>query len=120
MKLNFIVFFTIFTVTCVPDVLKMTPNLSLLCPLLANMDNRWNEIGIALDVRENVLDGLRQRQGSDTVKLSEVINSWMTTKSTSPITWETVISAIEGPVVQNKQRAMEIREYLIAHYTEDK
>lgn len=97
----------------------MTPDLSLLCSLLANIDGKWNEIGIALEVHKNVLDGLHQKQVSNTVKLSEVINSWVTTESTSPVTWETVISAIEGPVVDNKQRAIEIKEYLIAHYTKD-
>ena len=119
MKTYFYCFFSIFTVTCVPDALKMTPDFPLLCSLLANMDDKWNEIGLALDVHKKILDGLRQRHDSNTVKLSEVINSWITTESTSPITWETVISAIEGPVVDNKQRAMEIKEYLIAHYTKD-
>ena len=97
----------------------MTPDTSLLCSLLANVDDKWNEVGIALGVQENVLSRLRQRQDSNTLKLFEVINSWITTESTSPVTWETVISAIEGPVVDNKQRAIEIREYLIAYYTED-
>ena len=83
------------------------------------MDSKWYEIGIALSVQENVLSGLYQRPDSNTVKNFKVINSWITTKSKPPVTWETVISSIEGPVVKNKQRAMEIREYLITHYTED-
>ena len=86
---------------------------------MANINDKWNEIGIALGVEENVLSGLRQSQNTNTVKLSEVINSWITTKSKTTVTWETVISAIGGPVVNNKQKAMEIREYLIAHYTKD-
>ena len=97
----------------------MTPGIPLLCSFLANINDKWNEVGIALGVQENVLSGLRQRQDTDTVKLSEVINTWITTESISPVTWETVISAIEGPVVNNKKIAMDIREYLIANNTEN-
>ena len=116
MKFNLYCLLFIFTVT---DVLnKMRPDTSLLCSLLANINDKWNEVGIALGVQENVLSGLHQRQDSNTLKLFEVINSWITTESTSPITWETVISAIEGPVVDKKQGAIEIRECLIVHYAE--
>ena len=98
----------------------MIPDTSLLCSLLENINDKWNEIGIALGVQENVLSGLRKKtEESNTVKLSEVFNSWITTESTSLVTYEAVISAIEGPVVKNKKRATEIREYLIAHYTEE-
>ena len=47
-----------------------------------------------------------------TVKLCKVINKWITSGDQSLITWETVISAIEGPIVDNKKKADEIREYL--------
>ena len=52
--------------------------------------------------------------GSTKVKLSEVIKSWMETK-TSPFTWENLILAIEGPIVNNKRKADEIREYLYSN-----
>ena len=93
--------------------------MSLLCSLLASINDKWYNIGIALGVKKNVLNGLRDKPGDNTVKLSEVVDSWITTNSTSPITWETVISAIEGPLVDNRQRAKDIKEYLIAHYTKD-
>ena len=97
----------------------MTPDTFLLCSLLDNIKDKWNEIGIALRVQEDVLGGLRRRGDSDTVKLFEVINSWITTESKPPITWETVISAIRRPEVNNIRRAKEIKEYLIAHHTVD-
>ena len=73
----------------------------------------WHEIGLALKVGDNVLKGL-QHQGeakSNVVKLNEVIDSWITTKS-SPVTWDTLITAIEGPFVNNVQKADEIHDYL--------
>ena len=112
-----VIIFTIFTATYI--LKKITPDTSLLCHLLASMDDKWHEIGIAFSVPKNVLSGLDHKQCSNTIKLFEVINSWITTESKHPVTWETVISAIEGPVVDNKQRATEIKEYLIAHYTKD-
>ena len=72
----------------------------------------WHEIGLALRVRDNILEDLR-RQGetkSNVLKLTEVIDSWITTKS-SPVTWDTLITAIEGPFVNNVQKANEIRDY---------
>ena len=73
----------------------------------------WKEIGLALKVHDNILEGL-QRQGeakSNVLKLNEVIDSWITTES-SPVTWDTLITAIEGPFVQNVKKANDIREYL--------
>ena len=73
----------------------------------------WHEIGLALRVHDNILKGL-QRQGeakSNVLKLNEVIDNWITTKS-SPVTWDTLITAIEGSIVKNVQKANEIRDYL--------
>ena len=78
-----------------------------------SIDHKWHEIGLALRVHDNILEGLK-RQGeakSNVLKLNEVINSWIITKS-SPVTWDTLITAIEGPLVNNVQKADEIRDYL--------
>ena len=45
------------------------------------------------------------------VKLSNVIENWITTES-SPVTWETLILAIEGQILKNRKKGNEIREYL--------
>ena len=78
-----------------------------------SIDYLWHEIGLALEVGDNVLKGL-QRQGeakSNVLKLDEVIDSWITAKS-SPVTWDTLITAIEGPLVNNLQKANDIRKHL--------
>ena len=73
----------------------------------------WHEIGLALRVHNNILEGLKRlgEAKSNVLKLNEVIDSWITTKS-SPVTWDTLITAIEGPLVNNVQKANEIHEYL--------
>ena len=45
------------------------------------------------------------------IKLDRVLQSWIKTEP-SPVTWDTLIIAIEGPIVNNVQKAKEIREYL--------
>ena len=50
-------------------------------------------------------------QEKDIVKLSQVIHIWLKTQP-SPITWKTVITAVEGSIVNNKAKANEIRRHL--------
>ena len=44
-------------------------------------------------------------------KLSTVIESWVDTMVTD-VTWETVIAAVEGPIVNHKSTALKIRDFL--------
>ena len=76
------------------------------------MSNKWQEIGLALKVEENVLASLSSDVTlSNKIKLAKVIENWMNTQS-SLATWETVISAIEGRIINNKSKANEIRHHL--------
>ena len=72
----------------------------------------WYEIGLSLKVPHKILDGLKRSQESDAIKLSEVIESWLTTSESHLVTWETVIDAIKSPIVNNIKKATEIHEYL--------
>ena len=57
----------------------------------------------------NILDGLQSKNDSNTVKLSKVIDAWI---NTNKATWDKVISAIGGPIVDNKKKADEIHDHL--------
>ena len=65
---------------------------------------------MALNVKQNFLHGLSKSLDSNEIKLTKVIENWMNTQS-SPVTWETVISAIEG-FVNNKSKADELRHHI--------
>ena len=78
---------------------------------LVSIDSKWFEIGTALNISHNTLEGFRRNIQGDTVRLREVIHSWITTQS-SPVAWKTVIDAIGGNIVKNKAKADEIREHL--------
>ena len=79
--------------------------------LLAPIAHNWELIGISLEVRDRVLMSLAQSNYSDLMKLAMVIQSWMDTQST-PVTWETVIFAVESPIVNNMSMAAKLRNYL--------
>ena len=61
----------------------------------------------------NILDGLKRTSDSNTVKLSQVIDTWITTNEACRVTWDKVISVISGPIFSNKRKADEIRDHLI-------
>ena len=70
----------------------MASDKHILINLLTNISNKWQEIGIALNIEQNFLDGLSSGL-ADNVKLAKVIDKWISTQS-SPVIWETVISVI--------------------------
>ena len=74
----------------------------------------WPEIGLSLKVSDNVLSSLKHSKERDTIKLAEVIDSWLTTSTSQPhfITWETVIDAIKGPIVNHITKANALHQYL--------
>ena len=84
----------------------------MLFNLLFDISDKWYDIGLSLQVRHNVLDDLKDSQKVDGEKLFAVINNLLTTESFS-VTWETVITAIESPIINNKELADLIRHYLI-------
>ena len=95
----------------ISNVLRKAPNKHDLLEQLADIDDRWPQIGLALGVGDNVLSGLQTCQESNIFKLNKVLLSWMTTKS-SPVTWDTVITAMEKPIINNIKKAEEIRKHL--------
>ena len=75
------------------------------------MKNSWQVIGLALGASQNYLDGLICTQDDPIIKLSNVIRKWMDSQS-SPVIWKTLISSIEGSIVNNKRKDDKIRDYL--------
>ena len=80
--------------------------------MLADINDKWYEIGTSLKVSQNVLNNLISCQLSNTYKLDQVIESWLTTTESHLVTWETVIDAIKSPIVNNIKKATELHEHL--------
>ena len=92
--------------------MKKAPTEHELLNLLADISNLWHEVGLSLKVPRSILDGLKRSQDSDPIKFSEVIHSWLTSTESHLVSWETVIAAIKGPVVNNKKKVNEIHQHL--------
>ena len=103
---------TTFCFLDITEVLKEVPRQSDLLPLLADIAYDWERIGLSLKVGYSILGSLDQSKFTNIKRLSEVIQYWIDTQST-PVTWETVISAVEGPIVRKKKAADNIRKFLL-------
>ena len=101
----------IIIVSSFSDILEDAPDRYDLLYLLADINDKWHEIGLSLRVGSDVLNGLTSEKVENIIKLDKILQSWIETES-SPVTWDTMIAAIEGPLVKNVQKAKKIREYL--------
>ena len=95
----------------ITSILKEIPDEFELSSLLHSISDKWYDIGLSLQVRRNVLDEIKQSQDNDETNLKKVTNIWRDTKP-SPDTWETIITAVESPVINNKEIADMIRHHL--------
>ena len=74
-------------------------------------------LGVALEVPEDTLQSVRQNYGADpdTVKLSMVIDHWLKEPTAD---WAMLIKIIEGPLVDQKRVADDVRKFLV-HLSND-
>ena len=91
--------------------MKKEPSIADLLGLLTDIKYEWKKIGMALEVGRDVLGSCTHSYEDDGNKLDTVIVSWVDTVVTD-VTWETVIAAVEGPIVNHKSTAVKIRDFL--------
>ena len=97
--------------TDITTVLQKVPELHDLLSVLADINYEWYIIGISLQVNARFLDDLSTSVESNMVKLHKVLTNWRDTMS-SPVTWQNIISAMEGPIVKHCLIADKIRKFL--------
>ena len=73
--------------------------------------DKWYLIWDSLEVNTGVLDSLKISNLSTHMKLSTVISEWLDEKS-NEATWEALLEAVEGPIVNNHQIGYDIRTFL--------
>ena len=95
----------------ITSILKESPTRYELFNLLFYFNEKWYDIGLSFQVPHDVLDNLKQSEDNNYTKLEKVINIW---KDIQPsfVTWETVITAFESPIINDKEIADLIRQYL--------
>ena len=62
-------------------------------------------------MRRKFLDNLKLCQDNDDEKFTEVIKAWKDSRP-SPVTWQTVITALESPIIDSKEIADKIRAFV--------
>ena len=97
----------IFLLLCV----EKAPEKRHLLELLSDANDKWHEIGVLLEVPDCDLNSLATGNLSNIVKLSKVLEKWIKLRS-NPVKWKRVIAVVEGPVVQNKDLGLRIRQFL--------
>ena len=97
--------------TDISAVLQKVPDPTDLLNLLADVEDKWNKIGRALKVSQDVLmEAFQQDNDDDNARLSLVLSSWIETKPT-PTTWETIIDVMKTLKLQSTSD--KIQEFLI-------
>ena len=104
-------FYHIFLFVDISEILKKEPSITDLLGLLTDIKHEWKKIGWALEVERGVLGSCTHSNEEDGNKLATVLESWVDTVVTD-VTWETVIAAVEGPIVNHKSTAVRIRDFL--------
>ena len=79
--------------------------------MLADHSHMWHKIGVALEVRGDVLGGLSHSNDDDMDKLCKVLQSWKETLS-SPVTWENIIDVLNSRIVNLRAVAKRIQDTL--------
>ena len=97
-------------------VLRKAPGELELLNLLADINDMWYVIGLGLDVPRSVLNGLTANPEGNMYKLDQVIQTWIDSTDQYLVTWETVLAAIEGPIINNRNKASQIRQFLLEKY----
>ena len=88
--------------------------------LLAPIADKWKEIGKGLGILAGPIESVGNNNKGDINRLSGVLQKWKDTWC-SPVTWENIIKVVEGPIVDKKNEAQAMRDFLakdenFAHY----
>ena len=74
--------------------------------------DQWQSIGEALGVPNTVLMSQLQKNSRSINKLLSVLQCWMN-QCTTKVTWNSIISPVEGLIVEKKAVADKIREHVL-------
>ena len=92
-------------------ILETKPEkLDLMC-LLNPVAYNWRQLGEALSIKYGDLESILNNRFRDLDRLSEVLQLWFD-KQPSQVTWETIITAVELPPVNNPSVSEDIRNFI--------
>ena len=79
--------------------------------LLMPIKRKWYIIGTALGVSAADLDSIKYSNNPVEEKVASMISTWLD-KCAKDATWEALLKAVEGKIVDSQQTGQKIREFL--------
>ena len=73
--------------------------------------NRWYMIGTTLEVSSGDLDSIKCNNNPVDEKLASMISTWLD-RYGKKATWEVLLEAVEGKIIDSQQTGQKIREFL--------
>lgn len=74
-------------------------DLKTLSSELAEVKNKWYEIGVQLGIKASTLDTFKVENETVSMYLSATLHYWLDGNTTVPVCWESIVSALRDPFV---------------------
>ena len=101
----------IFSTTDTSSNISKVPTRKDAVEVLMPIKNKWYMIGVALEVSSGDLKSIQDSKSSVEVNLANMIDKWLDTRA-KEATWEVLLNAVEGEIVDSKQTGQKIRKFL--------
>ena len=93
---------------CIVNLFDLGLKLSDLVNELSSVIDKYYSIGIQLQISEEILKKIEKDHAETDRRFIEVLSHWLNNGDT--VTWDTVISVLESPLVGRKTLATTLRE----------
>ena len=103
--------YKLFSTTDISQIISKVPARKDAVELLMPIKDKWYVIGTALDVCSADLNNLKYSNNPVAEKLASMISIWLDTRS-KDATWEALLKAVEGKIVNSQLTGQKIREFL--------
>ena len=74
--------------------------------------NKWERVGLALGIKQDLLDTILEKRKDVILCYSEVFAVWEKTVDPADFTWATIVKALESPIVEENKLARDIVQWL--------
>ena len=103
-----------FSTTDISLIISKVPAKIDIVEVLMPIKDKWYMVGTALDVSSADLDSLKCSNNPVEENLTKMLGIWLD-KRAKEATWEVLLKAVEGNIVQSQQTGQNIREFLKKH-----
>ena len=100
-----------FSTTDISQIISKVPARKDAVEVLMPIKNKWYIIGVALEVSSADLESLKDSNNPVEVNLANMIGKWLD-RHAKEATWEVLLKAVEGKIVDSRQTGQKIRDFL--------